>query len=90
MNKQMIKEIIEEIKPIEGGQRISKRLTMREKYVIEERLDLQDKGKATLQQLADYYHVSRERIRQIEAKAMRKITYYLHQNNKTDQYFEIF
>ena len=40
---------------------------------VVERRWLREDGKATLQELADEYGVSAERIRQIEAKAMQKM-----------------
>ena len=48
-------------------------LTDRERVVIEERYGLKDDIPKTLQQIGDKFGVTRERIRQIEAKALRKL-----------------
>lgn len=41
----------------------------------------------TLQEIADMMDVTRERIRQIEAKALRKLTIELRSNGLTGDYF---
>lgn len=48
-------------------------LTLREKKVIELRFGLEDGRHRTLEEVGQHFGVSRERIRQIEAKAMRKL-----------------
>ena len=48
-------------------------LTPRETLVITQRFGLDGAGERTLEEVAQAYAVSRERIRQVEAKAMRKL-----------------
>lgn len=48
-------------------------LTQREKDIIEQRFGLKDGVEKTLEQVGVKYNVTRERIRQIEAKAFRKL-----------------
>ena len=48
-------------------------LTPRERRVIELRFGLQDGRARTLDEVGTEFHVSRERIRQIQDKAMRKL-----------------
>ncbi len=49
------------------------KLTDREKRVIELRYGLEDGRPRTLEEVGQEFHVTRERIRQIEAKALRKL-----------------
>lgn len=48
-------------------------LSEREKDVLEMRFGLRDGGTRTLEEVADYFSVTRERIRQIEQKGLRKL-----------------
>jgi len=48
-------------------------LTDREREVLELRFGLKDGRDHTLEEVSDYFDVTRERIRQIEAKALRKL-----------------
>jgi RNA polymerase primary sigma factor len=48
-------------------------LTDRERAVLEMRFGLQDGKDYTLEEVGKYFNVTRERIRQIEAKALRKL-----------------
>jgi RNA polymerase primary sigma factor len=48
-------------------------LTERERQVLEMRFGLQDGKDYTLEEVGRYFQVTRERIRQIEAKALRKL-----------------
>jgi RNA polymerase primary sigma factor len=48
-------------------------LTERERQVLEMRFGLQDGKDYTLEEVGKYFQVTRERIRQIEAKALRKL-----------------
>lgn len=48
-------------------------LTVREKRVLELRFGLQDGRSRTLEEVGQHFGVTRERIRQIEAKALRKL-----------------
>ena len=51
------------------------KLKGREKTIIKRRFGLGGKSPETLEEIAKYYGVSRERIRQIQYKAMRKLRY---------------
>lgn len=55
---------------------ITERLTEREQEVIYLRFGLKDSKQRTLEEIAKRYDLSRDRIRQIEAKALRKIRYW--------------
>jgi RNA polymerase primary sigma factor len=48
-------------------------LTPREREVLELRFGLVDGKDHTLEEVGNYFKVTRERIRQIEAKALRKL-----------------
>ena len=48
-------------------------LTDREREVIELRFGLNDDNPRTLEEVGDMYHVTQERIRQIESKALGKL-----------------
>ncbi|QIE99972.1 RNA polymerase sigma factor RpoD [Roseimicrobium sp. ORNL1] len=48
-------------------------LTERERAVLEQRFGLVDGASRTLEEVGRQFHVTRERIRQIEAKALRKL-----------------
>ena len=48
-------------------------LTQKEREVLELRFGLLDGKDHTLEEVSDYFSVTRERIRQIEAKALRKL-----------------
>ena len=48
-------------------------LTPREKDVLKLRFGLEDGKARTLEEVGKSFHVTRERIRQIEAKALRKL-----------------
>ena len=52
---------------------VMKRLNDRERFVLTYRFGLNGKDKKTLEEIGDTWGVTRERIRQIEAKAMRKL-----------------
>lgn len=49
------------------------RLTDKEKTIIELRFGIQDQRKHTLAEIKEHFDVTRERIRQIESKALRKL-----------------
>ncbi|MFA5829738.1 MAG: sigma factor-like helix-turn-helix DNA-binding protein [Candidatus Gracilibacteria bacterium] len=48
-------------------------LSQKEKFVIERRFNLDLKKRATLEQIGRHFHVTRERIRQIEKNALQKL-----------------
>jgi len=48
-------------------------LSDKEKYIIENRFALNDKRRQTLEQIGQHFGVTRERIRQIEKSALRKL-----------------
>ena len=48
-------------------------LTAREQQVLVLRFGLEDGNTRTLEEVGEYFHVTRERVRQIEAKAIRKL-----------------
>jgi RNA polymerase primary sigma factor len=48
-------------------------LSERERQVLELRFGLVDGKEHTLEEVGQYFNVTRERIRQIEAKALRKL-----------------
>jgi RNA polymerase primary sigma factor len=53
---------------------ILKQLDEKEAYVLKLRFGLDDDKPMTLQEIGDQLHLTRERIRQIEKKAMRKLS----------------
>jgi len=63
-SKQLLKEQIEEVLST---------LTPREKRVLQLRFGLEDGRSRTLEEVGKEFYVTRERIRQIEAKALRKL-----------------
>jgi RNA polymerase primary sigma factor len=63
-SKQLLKEQIEDVLTT---------LTPREKRVLELRFGLEDGRSRTLEEVGVEFNVTRERIRQIEAKALRKL-----------------
>lgn len=68
------------IKNIENEQLlkiIKTRLTERESIVITNRFGLMNDNPMTLEEVGELFNVTRERIRQIEAKALRKLKRYL-------------
>lgn len=57
----------------EDIERVLKTLTEREKLVLEMRFGLDDGREKTLKEIGDTFNLTRERIRQIEVKALRKL-----------------
>ena len=60
------------------------RLTPRERQVLELRFGLLDGKDHTLEEVSRYFNVTRERIRQIEAKALRKLRHPTRSRNLRD------
>lgn len=58
---------------IDDLEKVIKRLTYRERTIIEMRYGLNNNRAHTFREIAEIMHVSTERIRQIKAKAIRKI-----------------
>ena len=59
-------------------------LTNKEKDVIVQRFSLDNKPKRTLESIGQRFSVTRERIRQIEAKALRKLKHPSHRKKLQD------
>jgi RNA polymerase primary sigma factor len=57
----------------EDIERVLKTLTDRERLVLEMRFGLDDGREKTLKEIGDTFNLTRERIRQIEVKALRKL-----------------
>ena len=57
----------------ESVQTVLETLDVREKQVIEHRFGMKDGRSKTLEEVGRYFGVTRERVRQIEAKALRKL-----------------
>lgn len=64
---------------------VLKTLTPREEEVIRLRFGLQDGRCHTLEEVGTAFHVTRERIRQIEAKALRKLRHPVRSNKFKDK-----
>lgn len=62
-----------EVKLCETLEQALECLTPREKAIITMRFGLYGSRKYTLEECGDKYHITRERVRQIEAKALRKL-----------------
>jgi RNA polymerase primary sigma factor len=54
---------------------VAEHLSTREQEILSMRFGLGGHGNQTLQQIADTLHISRERVRQIEARALRRLRY---------------
>jgi RNA polymerase primary sigma factor len=54
---------------------VASRLSSREQEVLRMRFGLYGSEARTLQQIAEALHISRERVRQIETKALRRLRY---------------
>lgn len=60
------------------------RLDKRERELLELRFGLKDGKEKTLEEVGRFFNISRERTRQIEAKALRKLRYF--SKNKMEEY----
>jgi RNA polymerase primary sigma factor len=65
-------------------------LAPREKMVLKLRFGLSDGKARTLEEVGDLFHVTRERIRQIEAKALRKLRHPSRSKKIRDYIFQTF
>jgi RNA polymerase primary sigma factor len=54
---------------------VAEHLSTREQEILRMRFGLGGRESRTLQQIADTLHISRERVRQIEARALRRLRY---------------
>jgi RNA polymerase primary sigma factor len=68
----------------EQVQRALASLSEREREVLELRFGLSDGKEHTLEEVSHYFNVTRERIRQIEAKALRKLRHPAHSRELRD------
>jgi RNA polymerase primary sigma factor len=50
-------------------------LTPREREIMRKRLGFEDESAQVLQEIGETLHISRERVRQIEAQALKKLKY---------------
>lgn len=73
------KPALEEAPPRELLAALVASLPEREHFVLVERYGLDGSAASTLQEVADQKHVTRERIRQIEARALRRLRLPVHQ-----------
>ncbi len=48
-------------------------LSQKEKFVVQRRFGIDEKSRATLEEIGQHFHVTRERIRQIENNALQKL-----------------
>ena len=64
--------------------RVLNKLSKREKFIIIRRFGLHDYDFETLESIGDRYGVTRERIRQVEVIAMRKLRFYMAREMKED------
>lgn len=48
-------------------------LSQKEKFVIQRRFGIDSKSRATLEEIGQHFHVTRERVRQIESNALQKL-----------------
>jgi len=60
---------------------VLKKLTPREERIIRMRFGFEDGNQRTLEEVGQMFAVTRERIRQIEAKALRKLRHPTHSSH---------
>ena len=72
-SKLSIEEIVSEKFLREELERVLNTLTDREQTILRLRYGMDDGRERTLEEVGKYFNVTRERIRQIEAKALRKL-----------------
>lgn len=66
-----LENILETLKP--QIEQLLVLLSQKEKFVIQRRFNLDNKNKATLEEIGQHFEVTRERIRQIERNALQKL-----------------
>ena len=66
-----IDPVLEQLKP--QIQQLLLLLSQKEKFVIERRFNLDEKSRATLEEIGQHFQVTRERVRQIERNALQKL-----------------
>ena len=64
--------------PQGGIEQVLQTLTRREEQVIRMRFAIGEKGTRTLKEVGERFSVTGERIRQIQARALRKLRYAIH------------
>lgn len=72
----MMQPIPKDAPKLEAWKELTSTLTEKERMVLEKRFGVLDGQSHTLQACGDFFGCTRERIRQIEAKALRKIRSY--------------
>ena len=66
-------DIVIDCNLIEQMQKVLKTLTKREKIIIEMRYGIGNNKEQTLEEIGKYFHLTRERIRQIEERALQRL-----------------
>jgi len=66
-------EATEHLDLTEQTRKILPTLTLREEKILKMRFGIDEKGGHTLEEIGKVYGITRERIRQIEAKALRRL-----------------
>lgn len=70
--------------------KIIDKLSQREKHVVIMRYGLNYNTPLTLEEIGEEFHVTRERIRQIEATALRKIKHFIKSSSKFEEYWKYY
>jgi len=76
--------VLQEIEDQEVNSKLTAALTDREKDIVEKRLGINGERKHTLEEIGGSYGLTRERIRQIEAEALKKLRPYFEQPTNPD------
>ena len=70
--------------------KIIDKLSQREKHVVIMRYGLNYNIPLTLEKIGEEFHVTRERIRQIEATALRKIKHFIKSSSIFEEYWKYY